>query len=111
MKLTNPTDSELNAAFAEKVAGWHKNHNAVSDGKFLATDLWHLLPNYCCSADAVIPFLEKWRTMAIDWDRISGLWSIGIGERKNTPSYGNTFPRAAVIALLLAHGVEVEFTK
>jgi len=22
MKLTNPTDDELNAAFAEKVAGW-----------------------------------------------------------------------------------------
>ena len=108
MKLMNPTDDELNAAFAEKVAGWWLwpgYRDQWCDG---TEDRGKA--RFTTSFDAVLPWLGKWRTIAIDWDRIAGLWSVGVGQHKDTPAYSPVLPRAAVIALLRAAGVEVEFT-
>ena len=123
MKLLNPTDDQLNAAFAEKVAGW----------KRLDCDLWDVgldISSPWCrkrsdgiwisnrtawteSADAVLPWLEKHRVAPIAEYRptvrapaFTG-WEIMLEHGCN--GRASTFPRAAVIALLRANGVEVEF--
>lgn len=58
MKLTNPTDDELNAAFAEKVAGW--DHFPAG------------YPRWTHSADAVLPWLEKAGGFHISWNSKQG---------------------------------------
>lgn len=114
MKLTNPTDDELNIAFAEKVAGM----NPVNVEYHTAP--WSEKPRFTQSADAVLPWLEK----EILWDAQSCIaesqrafrcWirilTKAAGERSEyAEAREPTFPRAAVIALLRAHGVEIEFT-
>jgi len=127
--LTNPTDDELNAAFAEKVAG----ALAVCDGMMRLPDAkcgkqafesWKRYPEWATSADAVLPLLERdgW-----DWEhRFSTSWTAKKQTLESVTIWGPskefvarhdyvkgecTFPRAACIALLRAHGVEVVFTK
>ena len=102
MKLINPTDAELNAAFVEKVAQFDdKTRDFLDDSNDL---------NFTASFDAVLPWLEKWRTVEIDWDRVIMMWRVGVGQHKDTPQYDPSLSRAAVITLLRAHNVEVEFT-
>lgn len=115
MKLTNPTDAELNAAFAEKVAGMEIVGLArmwIRSG----SNGHAPIPHFTTSADAVLPWLEK-----TAWDAAGGLNAeavvrcdtrpqVHIREDKRFIAQAGTFPLAAVIALLRAHGVEVEFT-
>lgn len=133
MKLTNPTDEQLNTAFAEKVAGWSMKKTNPKDpvlgeeGEVFCApgDGWNMnIPTFTQSADTVLPWLEKPDWM---WCRKSHtlkkhgdygyfeFWCYGptkhqIGYHCCADEPGQ-FPRAAVIALLRAHGVEVEFTQ
>jgi hypothetical protein len=122
LTLTNPTDDQLNAAFAEKVAGWtlRDEYWMTSPKRFagrswLCGNKWMCgeseLPPFTTSADAVLPWLEKWNE---SWEvsYYNNVWNIAIEDRKGGMIYGwvkdKSFPRAAVIALLRAHGVVVE---
>lgn len=130
MKLLNPSDAELNAAFAEKVAGWRKQFNdgwlgeAVGEGRNPHMDWFSpedgfkyshhelQLPPFTASADAVLPWLEKLGFWACQYSE--GLVVISDDHmdcNSENMSSAETFPKAAVIALLRAHGVEVEFTQ
>jgi len=129
MKLVNPTDDELNAAFAVSVCG--RTHvPALTDPENphygyrehwekAGEELWFRdnqdrgtqMPNFVASADAVLPWLEKsvtavrrsletgkqWEVMAWGDDMVTQYW------------FDDSLPRAAVIALLRAHGVELIF--
>jgi len=120
MKLLNPTDDELNAAFAERVAGW--TCRTVDD---LSGERTYQRPDganivmervFTQSADAVLPWLEKRFRWECDFTGTGyQVWvsEMPPGPRKMADCVGSdkTFPRAAVIALLRAHGVEVEFTQ
>lgn len=129
MTLVNPTDDELNRAFAERVAGIVDIHTVTGRGMVycVRTDRGpeeRTVPNYCRSADAVLPWLEKngWKgTSNRAGSTCMATVSVVIPEATKEPfevvaqqdwTHTQTpFPRAAVIALLRAHGVEVEITK
>lgn len=118
MRLINPTDAELNAAFAEKVAeitvlvrpdwGCTLNYDH-GDG------IIRPLPLFTTSADAVLPWLEKhtWRGCSYRAPLNNHFYA----EVEITASPSQQFrgisdkslAKAAVIALLRARGVEVEF--
>jgi hypothetical protein len=76
MTLINPTDDELNRAFAEKVAGWNYQPKCLSTNPEDRTEtpMWfvpargdagpgyeYALYGWTRSMDAVLPWLEKWR--------------------------------------------------
>lgn len=151
MKLVNPTDDQLNAAFAEKVAGWRcykekrggyelcislapgdgepwqhwdPKERAVREARYTPVSCFEAieigffgrgLPQFTRSADAVLPWLEKSGAWSAYRER-DGAYEIELHD-KHMPSGGNyfafdkSFSRAAVIALLRAHGVEVTFTE
>lgn len=122
MKLVNPTDDELNAAFAEKVAGL-----SAADIRYLGGSLANPASGikFTTSADAVLPWLEKWGPWTVEHKLNEPGYKLDLWKRIPwvPPGYGHTeppncvavhfgcancFPRAAVIAMLWAHGVEVE---
>lgn len=131
MKLTNPTDDELNRAFAEYVAGWVRVPQESTEGCIAWTnpnnpyaqnrvwfdgrqyschgahDGW---PSFCTSADAVLPWLEKEGCALNVYSHPGkGYYTIVLcAPTGDIKSSGKTFARSAVIALLRAHGVEVE---
>ena len=113
MKLINPTDDQLNEAFAVHVAGWKKL--AVRDpelepeweiGGYGGHGYAFRVPRLTDSADDVLPWLDKRK-----WSRNGNsevlVWYDG---SMYAGSGHGTFPRAAVIALLRASGVEIEFS-
>lgn len=124
MKLIRPTDDELNAAFAEKVCNWSKGDDGygyetvynerVAPYKTVGP-VWRF--NFARSADAVLPWLEKCY-METDWlggpvrhytDAGGGAcWRVRLPGKFDGEVEDNSLPRACVIALLRAHGVEVE---
>lgn len=118
MKLLNPSDAELNAAFAIRVAEWTAPCHGFTwkneHGRFQPDG-----PPFTTSADAVLPWLEKREDVEIHRVQSDG-WQVSIMEVKRTPeseetgviaeAWEDTLPKAATIALLRAHGVEVEFT-
>lgn len=130
MKLIDPSDEELNSAFAEKIAGWviterrtdgamygHPNSAPSYD---VAECPPGLIPNFARSADAVLPHLEKmgeWSQYYHKGSPESERWSVGVdriiphGSGWAGQAKASTFARATTIALLRAHGTEVEFTK
>ena len=116
MKLTNPSDDELDEAFAEHVAGWKKrmDYVAARPAWDMGGGMWWAngSGNFTKYADSVLPYLDKaanikdggyWRVVSND---------LGVSVEINYEHYpvADTFPRACVIALLRANGVEVEFT-
>lgn len=126
MKLLNPTDADLNAAFARKVMGRklspeHEGFMSGPDERMggQVFESWHAIPRFTTSADAVLPWLEKREDVEIHRVQSDG-WQVSIMEVKRTPAseetgviaeaWEDTLPKAATIALLRAHGVEVEFT-
>ena len=118
MKLINPTDDELNAAFAEKVAGWKLNFAGPSAFGTNLNPYWEDEkgraqfdgPWFVYSADAVLPWLEK-HGPSIERLGFTGVWTIRLNDSQLLGEAADkSFPRAAVIALLRAHGVEVEVT-
>lgn len=132
MTLINPTDDELNRAFAEKVCGWvwtkirearRINGDLVEpelfvwcrqNGEFAGNPWQH---DFTHSADAVLPWLEKDHySFSIYYDQTTCVWTVELMQRfTGTKTYRasceESMAKAAVIALLRAHGAEVEFTK
>lgn len=142
MKITNPTDTELNEAFAEKVAGWRKKWNdgwlgeAVGEGRtqhwewYSPEDEWKRpgsflnIPLFTTSADAVLPHAKKFLLSALFskrrefWNHLAELaitgrrdWVSAYPDCIGLLIMHDELPRTIVIALLRAHGVEVEITK
>ena len=126
MTLTDPTDEQLNAAFAEKVAGWtcktfpngvcpSLKHWSDEFGNTVSIN-W---PKYhwATSADAVLPWLEKCYHVDVSWlinrAEHGDQWCVKIRQKDGIVHRGdsNSFAIAATIALLRAHGVTVNFTK
>ncbi len=105
--LTNPTDEQLEAAFAEHVAGWRDLHH---DGVGLEGKLpgrhQEYVPDYLSSFDAVLPYLErpKWYWSRDGYGQVT-VWTTD-SSFYSSPG-GLPVARAAVIALLIAHGVTV----
>jgi hypothetical protein len=119
--LTNPTDDQLNCAFAEKVAGWTQDKEEYwhdAEGSGVNEDGFYLVPSFTTSADAVLPWLEKWTQdhPGDEWHvgQRKGMWAIDVHQPKGFIDQYNSrdksLAKAAVIALLRAHGVVVEFT-
>src|SRR6478736_1710708 len=140
VKLINPTDRDLNAAFAEKVAGWRRDGPQRGEKKTVVCRLcdteydalrpqrgqimvvWAnggiggTFPAWATSFDAVLPWIEKQPYPAIG--RIAnGDWKVKLylnvdsgGDEREVIGISALLPRACVIALLRAHGVEIEFT-
>lgn len=126
MKLINPTDDELNTAFAEKVAGWtdvryEEGENVDIDARVIYP--WEgmagsppdgqerrLVPPFTRSMDAVLPLMEKAGAWAADWCPIisnrEAAYKVWL-RKSGIEAVGPTLPRACVIALLRANGVEV----
>ena len=123
LKLTNPTDDELNAAVATHVCGYA----GVDGGMMRLPDTrmrgnvfesWKRVPPYATSADAVLPLLDgfEWVDIGKDVDYNDGPWAVSI-SRQRAGAMGALFigsapalARAACIALLRANGIEVEIT-
>lgn len=115
MKLTNPTDDQLNAAFAEKVAGWFRTERLGKQvlydpegGHVLIGDT-RCMPSFTTSADAVLPFVSKLKEVGIHY--LEGDWYVRCWSEKKECANCDSLPKACVIALLRAHGVEIEFSK
>lgn len=112
MKYGNPTDAQLNAAFALHVFGakeidgdMMRMDDAEMNGeKFEA---WLKIPDFTKSAGAVLPWLEKMPTVHIHWD--GKFYKVHVSDRIYPYGLDERFPKAAVIALLRAHRVEVEW--
>lgn len=136
MKLINPTDDELSSTFAVAIAGWLvSNGGPVGVGPYTwyaeedGVTVERPKPNFARSADAVLPWLEKryieteikswWDSPAQHYNESSrqghrvfepnGVWTIRI-PGSNAMAEDKSFAKAACIALLRAHGVEIEFT-
>lgn len=101
----------LDAAFAERVAGFSREDAEAGYKPGEDNSVW--APRFTRSADAVLPWLDK----AIYWDSsyCNGQHHVFVNEMRrdvtNRADYGHaaqTFAHAATIALLRAHGVEVE---
>lgn len=136
MKLTNPSDDQLNAAFAENVAGWTRYGPNKGEKRSVICRLcgpergqtmlvWKdgklggCYPDWAGSADAVLPWLEKMGEFSQYYHKSfpdAERWSVGVDrhEPHGTGWAGyakaETFSRATTIAILRAHGVEIEFT-
>lgn len=128
MRLVNPSDADLQEAFAVNVAKWtfitfptgacpNIKHWKDSGGKHVSI---HMDGRWIDSADAVLPWLEKNGVVRTDYVKASAnyQWRVDIfesiaGAEHAPKGWANDamFPRAAVIALLRAHGVEIEFTQ
>lgn len=128
MKLTDPTLDELDRAFAEHVAGWNKigpdfqqriyGELWIKDGTTISAP-----PHFTRSFDAVLPWLEKCREIGrrIHCEMGFKRWRIWIHDKQPSGLYlsgdreadgdSESFPLAAVIALLRANGHEITFTK
>lgn len=116
MKLIDPTDVQLNAAFAVYVMGW-KSAFVDKNGTKRGTQYQGENINWAGSADAVLPWLEQHYLEAKYWTGHAGerpCWRIGVEGQPTTAQSGQggdkSFARAAVIALLRANGVEVTFS-
>jgi hypothetical protein len=136
MKLINPTDDELNAVFAEEVAGWTDiRYEEGEDVDIDAREIYpwggiagsppdgskrRLVTPFTRSADAVLPWLNRHVVMI---EHMCSQWRVLIHmgytggdkgpftNRHDFISEGEgEFAYHAVIALLRAHDVEVEFT-
>lgn len=119
MTLTNPTNAELNAAFATEVARitditdkcpWEKCLMPVGQLFGRRDDLWVIVPNFCSDANAVLVWLEKFdgHTNGPDISFQCGQWEVVLnGCTTRDRAVCSAFPKAAVIALLRAHGVEI----
>lgn len=115
------TDAELSAAVAEKVAGWKKSV-CYEDER-----VWYWTPpalkegergkpvrppSYATDANAVLPLLQaqgmvevnKMYRENIGWQWEVKVWEDGKGFFPKGEGEAPTFPRAACLALLRAHG-------
>ena len=110
MKLINPTDDELNAAFAVAVAGYVQREGGWEIPPMRA--IWTEPLDFTRSMNAVLPWLERtdWYAENLSHGRF-GTVLVEINQpEKAITAEASSLPRACVIALLRANGVEVTFT-
>jgi hypothetical protein len=111
MTLTDPTDDQLLEAFATEVARLQTGYGGIlivePDGKGEPVIVDHRpFPPWLTSFDAVLPFLGTlWAIYAYPY----GDFEVEIAEAAWTAK-AKSLPRAAVLALLAAYGVEVRWT-
>jgi len=122
MKLKNPTDLILDAAFAEHVCKLGVRYEARISAPDGAKVLCHSeeygvceeMPRYTQSADLVLPSLEKFdgHLNGPEINFFMGTWEVVLNgaHTRSHRATGSSFAKTAVIALLLAHGIEIEFT-
>lgn len=119
------SDDELNRLFAEKVAGWAPKATNPNDpilGPLKSVYCapgpgWKTgIPDFCASADAVLPFLQKHEWWEVCQDRSiekthPSCWcSIFYPHGEEYAAHigtADTPAKAAVIALLRAKGVQL----
>lgn len=140
MKLINPTDDQIDAAVAEHVAGNPmrkvRREIWVEGGCFAAPtgeyeEVYEKeIARYSRSMDAVLPLLfdHAWTSRSMGMSgmpegqshphfivRVREIPHVNSDGSNNFDiwheAFAHTLPRAGCIALLRAHGVEVEFTK
>lgn len=136
MKAIAASDTAaLNAAFAERVAGYECAHEWFCSSsrvpkrgssfacrkcgrKVRGGGNARIPPDFCASMDAVLPWLEKWRLdvapqRSININQANNCameWHVSLlDEEDGSDSFAadKSLPHACVIALLRAHGVEV----
>ena len=103
----------MDAAFAEHVAGFLSIRHGYGYPNKDATGVVKV-PPFTRSADAVLPWLEKrspWRAdCGGEYGYMVQVWSGPSGDGIcYATANAKTFPRAAVLAMLKAHGVAVTF--
>lgn len=112
MKLINPTDDELNANFAVWVAGWRNDPDEGWRNEHGVPITAVYYRDFTSSMDAVLPWLERtdWYAENLSHGRF-GTVLVEINQpEKAITAEASSLPRACVIALLRANGVEVTFT-
>lgn len=128
------TDADLNALFAEKVAGWkmetvYNGVDGTSQKRLVKPGDIHANvrdENFTASMDAVAPWMEKFShqngednggepivfriyspACADDVWTVEPVWMHHDGDIPETPVKDKSLPRACVLALLRAKGVGV----
>lgn len=127
LTLTNPSEDELNVAFSTEIAGWRDvrfeededvdiESRTIYPWKGMAG--WppdggkrRLIPRWTECADAVLPWLYKHHWEVNQTSSASHPIRVVLDDMHGPRGESGTFPRAATIALLRAHGVEITFTK
>lgn len=127
MKLINPNNDELNAAFAEKVCGWMWRQERGPAWYVQSDDpdpyKWIRICGpkggdimldgglrFATSADAVIPFLERQQEgYGVDFDTEARCYFVTLCSSDIDAVIGisHSFARAACIALLRSKGVTI----
>lgn len=107
--LDQKSDAELNKIFAEEVAGWvnvrpyirTRTHDGlrILKGHPDRQSTERRVPDFATDANAVLPWLEKWRYSDIYWNRITMLWQVRLQNGDHEAS-ASTLARAAAIALI-----------
>lgn len=117
MKLTNPTDDDRNAAFAEHIAK-RENVHRHPQGHWLSgyAGCYMAIEDYVNSMDEVAPWLEASPfDVVVTYSNTCCMWTVRLQGRftSNREFVGeDVMPAgAAVNALLKSAGVEIEFTK
>ena len=123
--LTNPTDDELNEAFARYVANWADIH--YEQGEDVDIDAREIYPwaglrgtppdgqrrmlfKWTESMDAVLPWLNKWPEVRLyDGEYCTSHCVVVTPGGDMFEEVADTLPRACALALLKAHGVEVVY--
>lgn len=118
-KLIKPTDRELDEAVAQYVAGWRREYGEwrspqksdAIERTCICTDELEYPPFYSTRADAVLPLLAAQVWFHVETQN-SSVWIVSVATGNLSDDHqtarGDNLPRPACIALLRAHGVEVE---
>lgn len=119
LTLTNPTNAQIDAAVAEHVAGWRlfgDTGRGYPPSKRNDGRNKRMIPPFSTSAGCVLPLLEKvgmWKAeqfLPFDICRKGQAYRVSVANRHAADfcyADSDSFPLAACIALLRAHGVEV----
>lgn len=105
LSLKAAAPEEINAAVAEHVAGFTVRNGYITN---VHGDDEEAIPPYSTSADAVLPLLERYSEWNMDANYPEPGRERFVCWVENSSGTADTFPLAACIALLRAHGVKVE---